>query len=59
MRKPKPLGTEFKCVADGSTGIMLFLELQEGKERMGTRQYIKETRSKIAGCGLRLAFGFS
>ena len=59
MRKPKPLGTEFKCVADGSTGIMLFLELQEGKERMGTRQYTKETRSKIAGCSLRLAFGFS
>ena len=56
MRKPKPLGTEFKCVADGSTGIMLFLELQEGKERMGTRAYVKETGSKIAACGLRLAF---
>jgi hypothetical protein len=57
MRKPKPLGTVFKCVADGSTGIMLFLELQKGAERMGTRAYVKETRSKIAACGLRLAFG--
>jgi hypothetical protein len=57
MRKPKPPGTEFKCVADGSTGIMLFLELQEGAGRMGTRAYVKETRSKIAACGLRLAFG--
>ena len=54
---PKPLGSEFKCVADGSTGIILFLELQEGAVRMDTRAYIKETRSKIAGCGLRLAFG--
>jgi hypothetical protein len=44
----------FKCVADGSTGIMLFLELQKGAERMGTRAYVKETRSKIADCGLRL-----
>ena len=56
-RKPKPLGAEFKCVADGSTGIMIFLELQEGAVRISTRAYIKETRSKIVACGLRLAFG--
>ena len=58
MRKPKPLGTEFKCVADGSTGIMLFLEIQEGKERMANRKYNKETKSKIAATGLHMAFGF-
>ena len=58
MRKPKPLGTEFKCVADGSTGIMLFLEIQEGKGRMANRKYNKETKSKIAATGLRMAFGF-
>ena len=32
LRKPEPLGTEFKNVVDGMTGNMLWLELQEGKE---------------------------
>ena len=34
MRKPKPLGTEFKKVVDELTGMMLWLEIQEGKDRM-------------------------
>jgi hypothetical protein len=33
-RKPEPIGTEVKCCADGLSGIMLRLELQEGKSRM-------------------------
>jgi hypothetical protein len=36
-RKPKPLGAEFKSVCDGSTGICLFLETQEGKARMARK----------------------
>ena len=34
MRKSKPLGTEFKNIVNGLTGVMLWLEIQEGKERM-------------------------
>ena len=34
LRKPKPLGTEFKCVACAKTGIMLGIEVQEGKNNM-------------------------
>jgi hypothetical protein len=30
-RKPKPHGTEFKCIACGESGIMLKLEIQRGK----------------------------
>ena len=33
-RKPEPLGTEFKTAADPATGIMLALEIQEGKPAM-------------------------
>ncbi len=29
--KPMGIGNEFKCVVDGMTNIMMFLELQEGK----------------------------
>ena len=34
IRKPEPLGIEFKAAADPATGIMLALEIQEGKEAM-------------------------
>ena len=30
-RKPEPLGTEFKTVCCGITGVMLFVEVQKGK----------------------------
>ncbi len=36
IRKPQPLGTEFKCAACTVTGCMLALECQEGKECMKT-----------------------
>ncbi|EKX38610.1 hypothetical protein GUITHDRAFT_43362, partial [Guillardia theta CCMP2712] len=32
-------GSEYKNLAECTFGIMLHLELQEGKEEMGTRQY--------------------
>lgn len=31
-RKPEPLGVEHKCTADALSGMMLFLEICEGKE---------------------------
>jgi hypothetical protein len=31
-RKPVPLGCEVKCVADGTSGVMMYIELQEGRE---------------------------
>jgi hypothetical protein len=34
MRKPEPLGTEFKVVACPQTGLFLYLEIQRGKEDM-------------------------
>ena len=38
-RKPEPLGTEFKNLVDGVTGSMLWLEIQEGKERMKSKPF--------------------
>jgi hypothetical protein len=34
FRKPKPIGTEFKNTADTKTGLLLDLEIKEGKEAM-------------------------
>jgi hypothetical protein len=38
-RKPKKLGTEAKCVADGRSGVMRFLEIQEGKDAMALKRH--------------------
>jgi hypothetical protein len=38
-RKPKPLGTEFKPICDAKTGVMKFMEVQEGKEGMRMKGY--------------------
>lgn len=43
-RKPEPLGTEFKAVCCGETGVLLFLEIQRGKEGMN-RVYGDEQRA--------------
>ena len=32
IRKPKGVGSEMKCLADGGVGIMLQLDICEGKE---------------------------
>ena len=37
-RKPEPLGTEFKNIVDGLTVQILWLEIQEGKDRMKTKE---------------------
>ena len=33
-RKPKPLGTEMKTMCDCATGVMVYMEVQEGKNAM-------------------------
>ena len=38
-RKPEPLGTEFKNIVDGVTGMWLWLEIQEGKHRRSSKPF--------------------
>lgn len=38
-RKPRSVGCELKCVADGLTHIMLRVEIQEGKEAMKEKEW--------------------
>jgi Transposase IS4 len=56
LRKPEPLGTEFKSVACSKTGIMLFLEIQEGKNAMATKEFTVDMGATGA-CSLRLIGG--
>ena len=51
-RKPKPLGTEFKNVVDGMSGVMMWLEIQEGKERMRALEHT-QALGGTAACVLR------
>jgi len=52
-RKPEPLGTEFKCVADPDSGCLLALEIQRGKDGMRTQEFNAEI-GNTGGCSLRL-----
>ena len=47
-RKPVPLGCEVKCVADGTSGVMMFLEIQEGKTRMMRARFADEYPATVA-----------
>ena len=47
-RKPVPLGLELKCVADGTSGVMMYLELQEGKTRMMRLRFADEYPATVA-----------
>ena len=51
-RKPEPLGTEFKVATDGLSGMMAWLEIQEGKERMAKKDFFIELGA-TAGCVMR------
>lgn len=55
-RKPKKLGTEFECVADGTHGLMLFLEIQEGKDAMSKKRF-RDTHGPATSQAMRLALG--
>ena len=52
-RKPEPLGTEFKTVACGMSGIMLFIEIQRGKKEMPKKREYHELYGATASCVLR------
>jgi hypothetical protein len=54
MRKPKPLGTEFKTAVDADTGIMTYLEIQEGRDPMRCKQHAAEL-GVTSACVLRAA----
>ena len=43
-RKPEPLGTEFKVIADATTGCFISVEVQRGKKAMSTAKYVKEVK---------------
>ena len=54
IRKPEPLGTEFKTVCCSITGVMIFMEIQRGKDGMKEIKYNREFGA-TAGCTIRLA----
>lgn len=54
QRKPEPLGTEFKTVACGKLGVMLYLEIQRGKTEMPKRSRYFTTLGATASCTKRL-----
>ena len=55
-RKPEPLGLELKTICDGETGVMLFIEMQEGAIRMARRPHT-DTHSATTACTMRLIDG--
>lgn len=52
-RKPKPLGTKFKSVADAATGVVLHLEIQECKDSIRAKKHSFELEVTVA-CIVRL-----
>ena len=56
MRKPEDLGTEFKTSVCPVTGVMTYMEIQQGKELMKGTTYFSELGA-TASCLLRVAEG--
>ena len=54
MRKPKPLGTEFKAAYDATTGIMMHLEIQEGRDAMRQKAHVADL-GVTSACVQRIA----
>ena len=54
LRKPEPLGTEFKTVCCAITGLMTVMETQRGRDGMKDIKYNREYGA-TAGCTMRLA----
>lgn len=53
IRKPRPIGNEFKTLCDGRSKIVLYIEMHEGKESMKNKEYVDEFGASTATC-LRL-----
>lgn len=56
IRKPEPLGTEFKTVCYPITGVMTYIEIQRGKEGMKNMRLQIELGA-TAACTIRYAEG--
>ena len=56
IRKPTPLGTEYKVAACPETGIMCYLEIQRGAAPMRLKSFVSNVGS-TAACSLRLTIG--
>ena len=53
IRKPRPIGNEYKTLCDGRSKVVLHIELYEGKDIMKNKEHVKEYRATCA-CTLRL-----
>jgi hypothetical protein len=53
LRKPEPLGTEFKKTCCAITGVLMTLEIQRAKEHIQKQKYNKDFRATTGVC-LRL-----
>ena len=53
IRKPRPIGNEFKTLCDARSKIVLYAELYEGKEIMQYKDYVDDFGATTACC-LRL-----
>ena len=56
IRKPEPLGTEYKTVCCPNTGVMTYMEIQRGKEGMKNMRLQRELGA-TAACTIRCAEG--
>ena len=54
--KPVPVGIEMKASCDCETGILMHLEIQEGKERMASKAYTDIYSNASTACTSRLTF---
>jgi hypothetical protein len=52
-RKPILLGTELKCVCEGTFGIAMYLEIQTGKITMARKKWCRQYKATTA-CTVRL-----
>lgn len=48
VRKPEPVGLEFKSVADGQSKVLMHIEPLEGAERQGLKKYTLRPAAVIA-----------
>jgi len=53
LRKPEPLGSEYKVVACSKTGMFLHLEIQKGKQGMASAEFT-DTLKATSACVKRL-----
>ena len=52
LRKPRWIGTEFKCFVDSVLRVMLYIEIQEGKVRMSKKGHFRQLGA-TASCVMR------